>query len=139
MTKHSDGEFLASAVTVGAATTLDSNLVGGADFTSRQVDLTSAENIAITVETEGANAGIDGLIEVDLIVSVNDTPKYDTANVLSQVYATVACRATTNALERSSDIIAIEGFTFIGIGRIRNSDATYAADVQVYWGKNERI
>lgn len=139
---HKNGAFLAAATSVAAGATEESQIVGGSDFTSLEIDLSSVESIAITVEVTGANASINGLVEVDLVVSVSDpvdTARYDTANVLSQVFATVSCQSTTNTVERSSAVIGVEGFARIAIARIRNNDPTYAVSVQVYYGKYERI
>lgn len=136
---HRTGQLLTAAVTAGAGATLESDLGGGSDFASLQADVTSVERIAITVEVTGANAGINGLISVDFIVSVDDTPRYDTVNVLAQVFSTVSCQSTGLVAERSSAVVEVEGFTFIAIGRIRNADLNFSANVQVHYGKYERI
>ena len=138
---HSNGTFIAAATSVAAGATEESQIVSGTDFTTKEIDVTSVESIALTVEVTGANASINGQIDVDFLVSVYhpEDGKYDTANVLSQVFATVSCQSTTNAAERSSAVIGVEGFASIAIGRIRNNDPTYAVSVQVYYGKYERI
>ena len=140
MSKHVHGTFIAAAVTVPANTTYSSDLIGGVDFTSRQIDITGVESIAVIVESTGANAAINADIHADLVVAVDDAPTdYTTINVLSQAYDTVTIHATTNAAERAAQVVGVEGCAFIGIGRIRNEDPTYSADVQVYFGKYERI
>jgi len=137
---HQTGTFLSAAETVGAATTLSSTLVGGSDFTSKQIDVTACERIGITVQATGANAGMTGIVAVDLVVACQSaTPLFDTANHIDQIFATVELQLTTNAAERVSNIIDVEGFATVGVGRLRNSDVAFAADVQVYYGKYERF
>ena len=138
---HENGIFLAAATSVAAGATEESQIINGTDFTTKEIDITSVESIAITVEVTGADAAINALIDVDFLVSVYhpEDAKYDTANVLSQVFTTVSCQSTINTAERSSAAIGVEGFARIAIGRIRNNDPTYAVSVQVYYGKYERI
>ena len=138
---HAVGTFLATATSVAANSIEESQIVSGTDFTTKEIDVTSVESIAITVEVTGANAAINALIDVNFLVSVYhpEDAKYDTANVLSQVFTIVSCQSTTNAAERSSAVIGVEGFARIAIGRIRNNDLNHAVSVQVYWGKYERI
>nr|MBC8235718.1 hypothetical protein [bacterium] len=50
MSKHVHGTFIATAVAVPANTTYSSDLIGGVDFTSKQIDVTGVESIAIIAE-----------------------------------------------------------------------------------------
>lgn len=109
---------------------------GGSDFISKQIDVTGCENIAITVQATGANAGMTGTIAVDF---QSESPLFDTVNHIDQIFATIDLQLTTNAAERVSNIINVEGFTTVGVGRIRNTDIAFAADVQIYYGKYERF
>ena len=141
MLLHREGTFLEAAVSVAAATTLRSNLVGGTGFTNaKMIDTTSLETIAITVEATAAAAPVTGSIFVDFVVACqSEDPSFDTANNASQIFQTIELVMTTNAAERKSYLITIEGFAFIGIGRLRNTDAARAATVQVYWAKHLRF
>ena len=141
MLLHREGSFLAAPVSVAAATTLRSNLVGGTGFTNaKMIDATSLETIAVTIEATAAAAPVTGSIFVDFVVACqSEDPLFDTANNSSQVFRTLELVMSTNTAERMSALITIEGFASIGIGQLRNSDAAEDVTVQVYWAKHLRF
>ena len=141
MLLHREGTFLAAAVSVAAATTLRSNLVGGTGFTNaKMIDATSLETIAVTIEATAAAAPVTGSIFVDFVVACqSEDPLFDTANNASQIFTTIELVMSAAAAERMSRNITLEGFSYIGIGRLRNSDVAEDATVQVYWAKHLRF
>ncbi len=97
---------------------------------SNAIDVSDVEIVAVQGKATGGNASAVGVIDINLVGSVDGT-NYDTV-----VFATVSFALSGAAEVRGSGLVNVRGLNKLKVTSIKNNDASYTADsVNVFIGK----